>query len=288
MILYTLYRIGYFIAMTLPIRASYGLAKFIAYICWRLYSAETKAVRSNLKVVLGNSCDEIKLQSMSRNVFTNFAKYLVDFFRFSRVDEKYLEKFVKVDGLANIDEALSKGKGVIMLSAHLGNWELGGFVLASLRQPAGAVVLTHRNKKINAFFRRQRYLGNFKPIEISMALRQCFALLKSNGLLALLGDRDFSKNGIYMNFFGKPALIPRGPAVFSYRLGSAIVPSFMVREPDDTFRLIFEKPIYPPSSPDEDKAVKGLIKEYSAMIEKYVRRYPDQWYMFREVWNNNG
>lgn len=288
MILYGLYRIGSFISLTLPLKVSYFLAYLVACICHRIYGDSREAVYSNLKVVMGDSCDDKKLRSMTKKVFVNFAKYLVDFFRFSIMDGEYIKKFVKVEGLSNVDDALLKGKGVILLSAHIGNWELGGLVMGALRPPVSAVVLTHKNKEINDFFTRQRLMANFKPIEIGITLRACFSVLKNNGLLALLGDRDFSKSGMYTNFFGKPALIPKGPAVFSCRLGSIIIPTFMIREPDDTFRLIMEKPIYPVMQGDEEKSVKKLMEEYSAVIESYVRRYPDQWYMFREVWNNNG
>ncbi len=287
MILYYLYRVSAFVALVVPLKVSYFFAYLIACICHRIYGDSREAVYSNLKVVMGGSYDDKKLRSMTKKVFINFAKYLVDFFRFSIMDAEYIKKFVKVEGLSYIDAARSKGKGVILLSAHIGNWELGGLVMARLRSPVSAVVLAHKNKKINDFFTKQRLVANFKPIEIGMALRECFSVLKNNGLLALLGDRDFSKSGIHTEFFGKPALIPKGPAVFSCRLGSAIVPVFMIREQDDTFRLIIEKPIYPDGSTCEEESIKKIMKEYSAVIESFVGRYPDQWYMFRKAWNGH-
>ncbi len=287
MIMYALYRAGYFLALNLPLKASYALARLFANICYLLYAEERTAIRSNLKVILGGSYDDERLNNAAKNIFVNFAKYLVDFFRASLVDETYLKEFVRVDGLKNVDEALSGGKGVILLSAHLGNWELGGLVVSMLRRPTGAVVLKHQNKKINDFFRKQRSVKDLKPIEIGFSLRESFSLLRNNGLLAVLGDRDFSKHGVYVDFFGRTTLIPKGPAIFSCRVGSAIVPTFMIRQPDDTFRLVFERPIYPDTTKLEESAVKELVEEYSNIIESYVRRYPDQWYMFREVWNNN-
>lgn len=286
MILYLLYLLGQFIACAFPLEISYGIACLISDIHFYGSQKDRKAVINNLKVILGDLPDDKKMKGMAKEVSRNFAKYLVDFFRFSIVDENYIKNFVKIEGLDNIDKGLSRGKGVIALSAHFGNWELGGYVLSLLRHPMKAVVLTHGNKKINEFFTRQRSLGNMRPVEIGMSLRSCYNVLKNNGLLALLGDRDFSKNGFQIEFFGKPTLIPKGPASFSYRLGSCIVPCFMIREEDDTFRLVFEPPIFPDTSEPEEIALKRLAKKYSAVIESYVRRYPTQWYMFREVWNN--
>ncbi|MBI4974355.1 MAG: lysophospholipid acyltransferase family protein [Candidatus Omnitrophica bacterium] len=288
MIFYLLYRIGSFLALRLPVTVSYRIACMIADVYQYVSEKDRDAVLNNLKTVLGNeSHSDEELTQMAKEVFRNFAKYLVDFFRFSKVDHDYIRRFVKIEGLNNIDEARSRGKGAILLSAHIGNWELGGFVLAMIGYPISAVVLTHQNKKINDFFTHQRLLSNLKPIEIGIALRSCYAALKGNNLLAVLGDRDFSKNGIHVDFFGRKTLLPKGPSVFSRRIGSAIVPTFMIREKDDSFRLIMDKPIFPDASGEEDKAIETLTKKYLSVIEAYVRKYPTQWYMFREVWNNN-
>jgi KDO2-lipid IV(A) lauroyltransferase len=281
---YLMYRFGYFLAMTLPLKTSYAIACFISDICYLFSPSDRKAVIENLRVVTGKS-DERELDIMAREVFRNFGKYLVDFFRFTKIDDEYLRRFIKIEGLDNIDNALAKGRGVIALSAHIGNWELGGFALSLIRHPMMAVVLTHKNKRVNDFFTRQRTISKLIPVEIGLSLRGCYGVLKSNGLLALLGDRDFSSSGIRMNFFGKDAVMPRGPAVFSARLGAEIVPSFMVREKDDTFRMFFEPPIELPVSGDEESRVREIMRRYIAVIEKYVALYPTQWYMFKRAWN---
>ncbi|MCX5679933.1 MAG: lysophospholipid acyltransferase family protein [Candidatus Omnitrophica bacterium] len=281
--LYIMYRIGYFLAMSLSTKSAYGVACAMADLWCLVSCADRKAVKYNLQKITGLK-DQRQLNRMTRQVFRNFAKYLVDFFRFSKIDGNYIKRFVKVEGIDNLDEALSKGKGVVLLSAHIGNWELGALVVSSLRQPVMAVVLTHGDKRINDFFTRQRMAGKVKPIEIGISLRSCYEALKNNGLVALLGDRDFSGNGFYIDFFGSPALVPKGPAVFSARLDAEIVPTFMVREKDDTFRLIFEPRLKKISTFEEDGRVKGIMKEYISVIESYVKMYPTQWYMFKREW----
>lgn len=283
--LYALYRLGEFLALRLPVELSYAVACFFADICYTASFRDRRALIDNLSVVTDGKSTKRDLEKTARLVFRNFAKYLVDFFRFSLYDESYTKKVVAVKNIEQVDAALARGKGAIILSAHIGNWELGGHVLSMLRNPIYAVVMTHQHAKINDFFRKQRTMANMKPIEIGMGLRACYNALKNNSLLAVLGDRDFTKKGIYINFFDKPALIPKGPAVLSYRTGAAIVPAFMIRQKDDTFVFVFEKPIVPNSADDEDEAIKKLAKRYSQVIESYVRRYPEQWYMFRRVWN---
>lgn len=288
MILYILYRIGVFLALALPLRISYFMAALIAdaYCC--LSAEDRKAVVANLRVVLGDTVGDKKLQEMAREVFKNFAKYLVDFFRFTKIDKDYIARFVRLEGLERIDAARARGKGAILLSAHIGNWELGGAALSLSGYPVSAVVLTHQNKKINDFFTRQRLKGKMRPIEIGASLKACYRTLKGNGLLALLGDRDFTKNGLSIEFFGKTTLIPKGPAVFAYREGAAILPTFMVREPDDTFRLFIGEPIYADRQQSEELAVVELAKRYLLAIESCIRRHPSQWYVFRDLWEHNG
>lgn len=283
MLLYVLYRIGYAVANHLPLRVAYRLACRIADMHYSISRVDRNAVLSNLKIICGQ-CGDKKMNFMAKEVFRNFAKYLVDFFRFLKIDEEYMRKYIKIEGFENIDKGLLSGKGVIALSAHLGNWELGGLVLSLKRHPMKAIVLTHQNKLINDFFTAQRSIGNMRPVEIGMSLRGCYNVLADNGLLALLGDRDFSNNGINVKFFGKDMPIPKGPAVFSYRLGACIVPCFMVREEDDSFKFTFEPPIYPDKTKDEASSVKDLAEKYSSIIERYVRMYPTQWYMFQEAW----
>ncbi|MFA6142444.1 MAG: lysophospholipid acyltransferase family protein [Candidatus Omnitrophota bacterium] len=284
MILYYAYRLGEFLALSVPVRISYRAACIAADLCYFFFSADRAAVISNLNIVTAGKLSAREERGMARQVFRNFAKYLVDFFRFSIIDKNYIDKFVRIEGLNNIDEALSKGKGVIALSAHIGNWELGGSVISLAGYPLSAVVLTHKHKKVNEFFRRQRLAGMVKPIEIGMTLKECYRVLKNNKILALMGDRDFTGSGFRIKFFGHDALIPKGPAAFSYRIGSAIVPSFMIREDDDTFRLIFEKPIYPDRSIEEAASTRQLTEQYLSVVESYIRARPAQWYAFRKIW----
>ncbi len=285
--LYFLYRIAYSLANSLSLKLSYRLASFFAFICYAANYRDSRAVIKNLEIITGGQESAGSLRKMARMLYLNFAKYLVDFFRFQKMDDEYIKKIVKVDGKENIDMALANGKGVILMAGHIGNWELGGSVVAVMGYPISAVVLPHSSKKIDAFFRKQRLIGRFAPIDIGAAVKECYRVLRSNKVLALLGDRDFTKNGLMLDFFGKSTLFPKGPAAFSYRLGSAIIPTLIVRQPDDTFRMTFEAPIYADQKKPEDEAVLEASKRCAAIIESYVRRYPAQWYVFRDMWNKD-
>ncbi|MDD3905138.1 MAG: lysophospholipid acyltransferase family protein [Candidatus Omnitrophica bacterium] len=287
MALYILYRIAHFLVNVLPLKASYGLASFLAYIYYLASRRDRMSIIRNMEIISGGITDPEKLKRMARELYLNFAKYLVDFFRSSKIDAEYVKRFAKFEGIHNLDNALKRGKGVILLSAHIGNWELGGFVISMSGYPVSAVALTHPNKKIDDFFKRQRLAGSLTPIEIGMGLKSCYKVLRSNNVLGLLGDRDFTKNGLMLDFFGKKTLFPKGPSVFSYRLGSAVVPTFITREPDDSFRVVFETPMLTDQNKSEEDAVLELGKKCASIIESYVRLYPTQWYIFKDMWSKD-
>ncbi|HTZ11428.1 MAG TPA: lysophospholipid acyltransferase family protein [Candidatus Margulisiibacteriota bacterium] len=280
---YLLYRIGQRIALSLPLKLAYALGVFISDINYIFARKDRKSVKENLRVIFPEK-PENEIRVLGRRMSRNFAKYLVDFFRFPMMDAGYIKKNVKAENFQYLDEAIAKGKGVIILSAHIGNWEMGGIAIAQMGYPLWVVALPHKNKKVNDFFISQREDKSVKVIQLGMAVRKCFEVFKRNEILALVGDRDFTDDGIVLEFFGKPSVFPEGPAAFSLKTGAIIVPGFMFRNRDDTFTLRMEKPIEFNPGSDRKNDIRNLISLYKPLIEDYIRRYPDQWFMFRRFW----
>jgi Kdo2-lipid IVA lauroyltransferase/acyltransferase len=280
---FILYKIGEFVALHSPIWFSYRLAGFVSLIKYLFSPRERQEIVANLALVLPNK-DLKTLRRYSREIFVNFSEYLVDFFRFSKVDPDYIKKHVEIINLDYIDETLKKGKGLIIVSAHLGSWELGGAIMGALGYPLNAVAMDHKNRRVNKFFVKQRENKNIKVISMNFALRKCFSVLNNNEILALVGDKDFSNGGMNVKFFGKKALLPKGPAFLSLKLGAPIIPAFTIRTHEDNFQLIFEKPVEFTPSGDFDKDVVNLIECYGSRLESCIRKYPTQWYCFRRFW----
>lgn len=281
---FILFRIGQLLALSLPLRIGYCLARLGGDLYYFGSKNDRRIVTNNLNVILGG--EGRKTQRYTREVFRNFAKYLVDFFRFPKLTSRFIEKCITIEGREYVDESLSRGRGVIGLTAHLGNWELGGVVMAMLGYPVNAIAWTHKNTLVNNFFIRQRTIKGVKVIPVGIGVRRSFSKLAEGEMVALLGDVDFSHPGygITATFFKRKAMIPKGPALIALKAGSPILPGFMVREQNDTFRLIFEPPIEYQPTRNVERDVKELTQRVSAVIEKYVRKYPTQWFMFNEVW----
>ena len=277
---YILYRIGQFIVLYIPLKFAYKVAVFFSDVHYFFARKDRLAVTENLKAIFPEKSEQ-EISSIRIRMFRNFAKYLADFFRFSLLDREYINKNVRLVDMDNFDKALAKGKGVIVLTAHIGNWELGGAVIALLNYPFWVVVLEHKNKNVNNFFNHQRESKGVKFIPVGITVKRCLTVLKQNGMVALAGDRDFGDTGVTVKFLGKSVLLPRGPAAFSLKTGSPIVPGFMVRDENDKFFLKIEEPIEFKPSGNDQKDLLALIELYKVVIEKYIRQYPDQWYMFR-------
>ncbi|MCQ9207366.1 MAG: lysophospholipid acyltransferase family protein [Omnitrophica bacterium] len=283
--LYALFRIGRRLAMFLSPRAGYNVATAVGDIFYCFAKEDRKNLWHNLKIATGIS-DRRLLRKYTKNIFRNFAKCLVDFFRFEKMDSNYMRTHISVAGKENLDRALAKGKGVIALSAHLGNWEMGAAAVTNLGYAFCQIALEHGDKRIDDFFARQRAFPGIKAIAPGSAqLKNCFKILKKNGILAIASDRDLTNNGISVNFCGRDAIMPKGAAAFSLKTGAPIVPTFLVRRGSGpNYDLIFDKPIEGKATGDKDADIRSIMKNCLSTLEAYVKRFPDQWCVFQKIW----
>ncbi len=285
MVRFYIYKFGEFCVLHLPLWLAYCIAMRISDLHYLFSFRDRRSVKNNLKVILQTNED---VSSLARQVFRNFGKYLVDFFRMKKtVNPEYIKKNIKIVNAQRLEEALSRGKGGIIVTAHLGNWEIGSAVMSYLGHSPMAVALPHKERSVNDLFNKQREAWGTQIVQINGAIRKCLETLKENKLIALLADRDFTQTGEIMDFLGKKALIPKGPAIFSGKTGAAIIPSFLLRNPDDTFTLYFEDLILPPEVNEDvvpDQVMFKIMQAYTAVIERTIREHPTQWLMFREFW----
>jgi len=280
-----IYKFGQFCVNHLPLQWSYAIASFMSDVQYYFSFRDRRAVRNNLRAVLDSDKD---LNVHTRWVFRNFGKYLVEFFRMSRViDKSFISQNVKIKNLEAISKALEKGKGAIVVSGHIGNWELGGVVLSMMNFPVVAVALPHKERPVNDLFNKQRESRGVTVIPTSVAVRRSIETLKSNKIVGLVADRDFGPNGMILPFLGKKAIIPKGPAILSLKTGAPIIPCFLIREQGDHFTLILEDPVFPSQQYHgqiEDEVLKEMIFKYLGKIEEKIRQFPSQWLMFRKFW----
>ena len=269
-----------------PRRMSYGIARRLADLYVVFDKRGRECVISNLKQIQAGSGVALSpraLHSLARENFLNFAKYLVDFFKFLHIDRRRMERIVHFGNVpAVLDDLQAHGKGIIFLSAHLGNWELGAAALAALGYQVNAVALWVPDKQLNDLYQHYRTSRNIHPIPFGRAARDCIAALRRNEIVAVVGDRDFTASSHTVEFFGRPARLPDGPAKLALVTGAPLLPIFMVRLPDDTFGYIVEEPIWADRS---RHSVDDVMRQIATALEGVIRQHSEQWFLFHNLWD---
>lgn len=279
-------KLAEFILRWLPRRLGYGIARRIADVYVLLDQRGRESVMANLQRIHQNGGAALSrraLHSLARENFLNFAKYVVDFFHFLKLEPERVKEFIDFGTAREVlDALLAHGKGVIILSAHLGNWELGAAALAASGYKLNAVVLRPPDARLNNLYQRQRIERQMNPIELGRAARGCLAALHRNGIVALVGDRDFTSSRETVEFFGQPARLPNGPAKLALATGAPILPIFLIRRPDETFVYVVEEPIW---ADKLRETVAGVMRRIALVLERVIRQHSEQWFLFHNLWD---
>lgn len=284
---YYLYRFAQFLAHRLPYKLSHAIVMCICDMHFYLSRTDRRIVENNLKVVTHQQ--EVDA-SQVRAVFRNFGEYLLEFFTMTkRLQPLFIKNNVHIENIEYLNEVLQKGKGAIIVSAHVGNWEMGGAILPLIGYPLSVVALAHKEARVNALFNAQREAFGAVVIQTDVAVRRVTEHLQQNRLVAILGDRDFGNKGLVMDFLGKPTMIPKGAVYFSFKTGAPIIPIFFIRTQNDHFQIRIYPSINPPHMGQvkfSDEVAGELIKKYLPAMEEEIKKHPSQWLLFREFWHH--
>ena len=281
--IYWFYRVVACLIRLLPLPVAYWLGLRICDLFYFLNRRGRAAVRENLRIVFAHQGivpSRHLLDGCARKTFQYFGKYLADFIRYRKLTPEGVRENVSIQGLEHLDAIRASKRGALLLTAHCGNWELGGAFIASMGIPIHAVVRPVPSpalERIFHFFRAQRGL---QVIPLAKAGLGVAKALKRGEAVALVGDRDFTGNGHPHAFFGRETSLPRGAAWFAHRLGVPIYLGFVTRAPDDTFILRLHPPIDPAQVPTEDAIQDRIV----AVMEETIARDPCQWFIFDPFW----
>jgi KDO2-lipid IV(A) lauroyltransferase len=280
---YSKYRLAKFLSRSLPHGLAYWLGLRFADRFYSKRRQDREAVMSNLKRIFearGIAATDERLESVARKTFQHFGKYLVDFFRYARLTREEMSHLVSIEHPEYLEEAVSKGRGVLVVTGHVGNWELAGAVMVALGHDVNAVVLPERMQKLDKLVHKERQRRGMKPIPLGRAVVGIVHALRRGEMVALVADRDFSPRNDRITFFGEPARLPSGPARLAMITKAPILPMFLLREVDDTFLFKFYPPIYAEEMGSEE-AIKERIRE---ILEEVIAENPHQWFIFDDFW----
>jgi Kdo2-lipid IVA lauroyltransferase/acyltransferase len=194
--------------------------------------------------------------------------------------------FEDVQGWSIIEERLARGKGLILVTGHLGNWELGGAYLAARGVPIEVVARHMANPLFDRYLTRTRQQIGMEVVHDEDAVRRVPRSLRSGRAVAFLVDQGaVGLASTWVPFFGRYAKTPRGPAVFALRLDAPIVFGAAVRRPSGRYQLTFE-PIDVAPSGDREADVDRIVADYTATLERWVRRTPEQYLWHHRRWKH--
>ncbi len=221
---------------------------------------------------------------LADGMYENLGQTIMETLRFDALDREWMARHVELQGLAIIREALAGGKGAIILSAHLGNFQLPGMIAGFLGLPITNITKSVKPEALNEHWQRVRKRFDLKTVDRRGSFRACLTTLKSNQLLGFLLDQNMKlREGIFVEFFGRQACTTPGMALLSVMTGSPVIPVFCWRHPDGNYRIEILPAIPPP--PDREPAtIRRATQGYTAIVESAIRRHPDQWIWIHRRW----
>ena len=270
----------------MPPRATYAVAfalGSLAYYCW---PRGRRSMHANYRRVLPSMPASAR-RSASRRSLVNYCKYLADFIRFPRLTPQAMVEAVEGEArFEGLNRVLERGKGAVIVCMHFGNWDLGAGAAAARGYPLTVIAETFEDARLDAMVMGARQRLGMNIVKMEKAGPSLLRALKSNGLLALLIDRPTPGDGVKVTFFGEEVEVPAGPARIALRTGAAVVPTAFARidprRPEVMALCDFE--VSPELTGESQQDIRVLTQAIMDSHERFIRQYPDQWYMFRPMW----
>ncbi|CUS98915.1 KDO2-lipid IV(A) lauroyltransferase [Candidatus Kryptobacter tengchongensis] len=283
---YILFKFFVLLSNLLPFRVSQRLGKALGIFAYHFIPYRKKVALDNLRKSFPEKSEK-DIAKILKMAYVNFFITIFEFMNFQKLKPDDFKKMVTIENFNYVIEGLNKGCGLILMSGHFGNWELSAVVSGlEIGKPLNIIVKRQRNKFVDEEINKWRCLFGNKVIPMERAFRESLKILSEGGIVALLADQSAPKEGLYVDFLGRPASTFAGPAVMSLKTGAPIVMGFAVRDRGFNYRLIFEKVDFEPSE-DEGENVLKLTQIHTSILEKYIRLYPDHWLWFHRRWKHS-
>ena len=282
---YYLLHIAGFLVRFVPPRLAYWLCSVIGGVIFMLNQQVRDAVLDNLGHVLPAASRRYR-RKVARKVIRNAVKNYYDVVRLPRMSVEDLERTIDARGMENLDNALKKGKGVIVVGAHLGNFSVVAQLGTARGYKISIVAEDVKPPRLYDYVNKLRGHFGLKIIKLhSTQVRTIYHLLRNNEILALAVDRDVPGDGIPTMFFDALAPIPPGAVALAMRTGATLITGRVERMPDNSSRMILDTPVEIVSTGDRDLDLKVNMRRVMQRLEEYILHNPTQWVVLQRVWD---
>jgi KDO2-lipid IV(A) lauroyltransferase len=262
-----------------------SLSGLVAWLGTRYLRGQSE---KNLLLAFGQDLSAAERERIIGGVARNLGRFVAETVAMKRRGGGFFDRVIDPGDLPQVGaRLLAAGKGAIGVTGHVGNWELLAHHCARLFPGRFCAVVANRlgNRWMNALVERERAASRLATIYQEDSPRKILRVLAENNSVGIVPDQDVDAiRGTFVDFFGKPAYTPTGPAWLAVRSGAPILPLFLVRE-GRGLRFLVDEPIWPNAgATDEQAEVERITRAWCSAVERVIRKYPDQWVWFHRRW----
>jgi KDO2-lipid IV(A) lauroyltransferase len=265
----------------LPRRWAVACGRALGILLYYIYPYRKDVARSNLLQAFPDYCPK-RRQAILRRTYQHFGIMLIDFFRTPLLTRDNLSLVIEMEE-DQLLEAMRNGKGALIMSAHIGNWELIVPALIKNGYPLVTVMVPQRGPG-GSFIRSIRDSSDSQWISKKSSTRTMLRLLKEGKYLGLAGDQDSRKSGVWVSFFGQQSSRPRGGAVFALQSGAPMLAGWCLLQDDHRYQLKFTPIPTDNLPPGKEAAIQEITQRYITSVEEVIRQYPEQYFWFHRMW----
>jgi KDO2-lipid IV(A) lauroyltransferase len=261
------------------IRSATPIGRFL----FRSFRKHAGIAMDNLKTAFPEKTTD-EIADLGREVFIGLVRIALEFVHIRRLSRmEFIRSNVRLVNHETLHEALKEGRGVVIITSHLGNWELEGAVTCTLGLPLNAIYFQQSNFLADSFFNRIRTRTGMRLIMKRNAVRETLQALGRNEMVAFLSDQDAGDSGVFVPFFGRSASTVKGPVYFGLKTGAPVILTHFIRTGTDSYDFIMER-VPMKTTGDFEADVRTNTQIWSGMLENVIRKYPEQWFWVHKRW----
>lgn len=269
----------------LPLFLALWLGSFLGFLTYCLWHQRTGIALENLRRVWGENKSRFELHRIARKMYQNLGKGLMEFLRLPLLTSKNLKDCVSFEGMIHLKAARDQGRGVFLLSAHFGNWEMLSAAIALSGIPINVLVKKIRNLPVNGFINDLRRGSGVNPIDKQNGAEDMLKRLRKNEVVGFVLDQHAdATEGVPVRFFGQAASSFKGLVLLARRHKVPIVPVFMIRERLGFHRVVFEPALQLCEGKNLSDSIVDDTQQCMNILERFIRNYPDQWIWLHRRW----
>ena len=280
---YCFFRFSAFFIALIPLRVSYRIADALGVFAVRVLGIRRKTMLNNLRLAFRNEKTEAELNRIAEQSIQNLIKLVFEFAATSRA-VKYPDQYFKATNPEFVVEMMRRGKGLVAIVSHFGNWEWLAMPVRPFGLFSHAVSRPLKNPFLNSYVRKLREKANLQNIEKSGAVRESLKVIKKNEMVALLIDQHESRGAVWVDFFGRKASTSTLPAMLALKYESPTIPAFFYRNENGPSEIFYGPEFKLIKTGNLQEDLLANTQQYVAKIEEEIRRRPGDWLWAHRRW----